>query len=928
MNIKLKHLFLIPYLFFFFSSSFFACDETSTVVNGIVNNGDGTFTVTITACMEPNDFSGSADYFFASFTGANTISASPSTLSYSDGTVHTLNAISGTNGDATWSGSTVSTFVSQTCFTVSIVLDGMPTGLSTENGRSSCSHTATFPTTVNLTCTSSGGVFTDSGGAAGNYGSNQNIVTTICPDSPGGVVSVAFSGIVNSDSGFGSCEDILSIYQGQSTAGTFVGAFCELNTSPGTIVSTDPSGCLTFQFVSDGSTNRPGWNATVTCSNPCNTSATLSGSSSICSGNGTNLSVALTGTPPWSITYTDGTTPVTVNGINASPFVINVTPTSTKTYSLTAVSNAQCAGTFSGTATVSVSTALAPTYTMTSTGTTCAGPNTGSITINPSSANTTFDWVSGPIVSPIPAGNLPGGASDERALTNLPVGTYCVDITRNTNSTTNSVIFSETFETGGTNWTINNSSGANIFVINNTYPGGTCVTGLGPFTVPVVPNQPAAVTAGPNSNYLHIMATTTSGLTCGGGSTTPFPPLNANFDGATSDQKVTMNTPISTLGMTNVVVSFYWLAQGETSGQDDFGSIEYSLNGGAFVQIGAKLRNQTTWINTTLTDPSWSNQASLVFRIRWQNDASSSVDPPLAIDQFIVTADVTTSCPSTVQECFTLVAPANITPTFTALAAVCQNAAAPVLPLTSLNGITGTWSPAVSTATSGTKTFTFTPNAGQCGLTTTITLLVNPILTPAITCGTLTTTSVQFNWVALAGAANYAVSYSINGAASINGGTIATTTFTVTGLSPADNVVITVTPTGTGCYLAGTGNCTSNNCVPPVITVQPIGNQTICEGLPTNFDVTVTGGTNFQWQISTDNGTSYTNLSNGGIYSNVTTNNLAISDVTGLNGNIYQLVVTAADPLCPATTNPALTLTVTPRTIPLFTQIQQFVKIQ
>ncbi len=72
-----------------------------------------------------------------------------------------------------------------------------------------------------------------------------------------------------------------------------------------------------------------------------------------------------------------------------------------------------------------------------------------------------------------------------------------------------------------------------------------------------------------------------------------------------------------------------------------------------------------------------------------------------------------------------------VTPTFAPIPPVCQNAAPPVLPTSSTNAtpITGTWSPAVSTANLGTTTYTFTPTAGQCvtatPVTTTITVISN-----------------------------------------------------------------------------------------------------------------------------------------------------------------------------------------------------------
>ncbi len=77
------------------------------------------------------------------------------------------------------------------------------------------------------------------------------------------------------------------------------------------------------------------------------------------------------------------------------------------------------------------------------------------------------------------------------------------------------------------------------------------------------------------------------------------------------------------------------------------------------------------------------------------------------------------------------------------------------------------------------------------------------------------------------------------------------------------------------------------NCTPPSISNQP-GAVTVCENRTTSFTVAATGsGTlSYQWQ---EDGV---NLSNGGVYSNVTTATLNISDVTGLNGKQYQVIIT------------------------------------
>jgi gliding motility-associated-like protein len=66
-----------------------------------------------------------------------------------------------------------------------------------------------------------------------------------------------------------------------------------------------------------------------------------------------------------------------------------------------------------------------------------------------------------------------------------------------------------------------------------------------------------------------------------------------------------------------------------------------------------------------------------------------------------------------------------VTPTFNLIPPFCEGGTAPVLPTTSLNGITGTWNPSVvSNAASG--VYTFTPNVGQCATPTTLPVLVVP----------------------------------------------------------------------------------------------------------------------------------------------------------------------------------------------------------
>ncbi len=73
----------------------------------------------------------------------------------------------------------------------------------------------------------------------------------------------------------------------------------------------------------------------------------------------------------------------------------------------------------------------------------------------------------------------------------------------------------------------------------------------------------------------------------------------------------------------------------------------------------------------------------------------------------------------------------NSTPVFASQNAICSGAASVALPATSSNSITGTWLPAINTTV--TTTYTFTPNAGQCASTSTMTIVVNANVAPSFT---------------------------------------------------------------------------------------------------------------------------------------------------------------------------------------------------
>ena len=66
-------------------------------------------------------------------------------------------------------------------------------------------------------------------------------------------------------------------------------------------------------------------------------------------------------------------------------------------------------------------------------------------------------------------------------------------------------------------------------------------------------------------------------------------------------------------------------------------------------------------------------------------------------------------------------------PTFNPLADICAGGQAPALPLTSINGYSGSWTPSViNTSTPGNFNYVFTPNAGECATGATLTITITP----------------------------------------------------------------------------------------------------------------------------------------------------------------------------------------------------------
>lgn len=121
--------------------------------------------------------------------------------------------------------------------------------------------------------------------------------------------------------------------------------------------------------------------------------ATISGNATITKGSNANLRVDLTGSPPWNISYSDGTGSHNITGITNSPYYITVFPEDTTTYTLVSVGDARCSAATSGAATIQVDSVI--------NGTKCIvikpGPSTSKdlliMQANPTSRNNTSCFI-------------------------------------------------------------------------------------------------------------------------------------------------------------------------------------------------------------------------------------------------------------------------------------------------------------------------------------------------------------------------------------------------------------------------------------------------------------------------------------------------------------------------------------------------------
>lgn len=190
--------------------------------------------------------------------------------------------------------------------------------------------------TVNTTTT-----YTVTGTAAGCSGSEA--ITITVTSNPTITVSPANPVICNSQSTTLTASGA-STYTWSPPTG--------LSGTTGATVTANPTSTTTYTV--NGANGSCTGSTTVTVSVNALPTATVSGGGNICNDGSSTVTVTitLTGTPPWSLTYTDGTNSTTVSGINTSPYTF--TTSTAGIYTVSALNDANCPGSSNGAALVNV----------------------------------------------------------------------------------------------------------------------------------------------------------------------------------------------------------------------------------------------------------------------------------------------------------------------------------------------------------------------------------------------------------------------------------------------------------------------------------------------------------------------------------------------------------------------------------------------
>ncbi len=142
--------------------------------------------------------------------------------------------------------------------------------------------------------------------------------------------------------------------------------------------------------------------------------------------------------------------------------------------------------------------------------------------------------------------------------------------------------------------------------------------------LPFYPNTPGedsvfsgTINGAPHSRYLHIhdsIAKATNGVS------------DANWNtNAASDRFCHVGTSFCTLGYSNTIFTFFWIAGGYVSAGDTdaYGEVYYRVNGGKWKRTGRdKYYDQPVWKYEIIQDTGFNNKENVEIGFRWVNKAT------------------------------------------------------------------------------------------------------------------------------------------------------------------------------------------------------------------------------------------------------------------------------------------------------------------
>jgi uncharacterized protein (TIGR02145 family) len=425
-----------------------------------------------------------------------------------------------------------------------------------------------------------------------------------------------------------------------------------------------------------------------------------------------SITAAPTSTTPYSVTYSlSGCTPATATGtvtVNPAPTVSvnSATVCSGATVTITATPS-QTGGTYAwstGATTNSITTA--PTSTTTYTVTYSLGsctPSTGNgmVTVSPSitpSLSEPFPICLGETFSALPTTSNEG-----------ITGTWSPDLD-NTQTTTYTFIPDAGQCAESTTLTL---------TVNQVSTGTDIITSCTPITW----IDGITYAASNNSATFTIVGGAASG--CDSLVTLDLTMLPSPASSTTDETICSSQLPYTWNGLTFNAAGSQTATLEGSNGCDSLATLNLTVTPAPTVSVNSA--TICSGVSTTITaTPSQSGGTYL-----WSTGATTSsiLVTPTSSTSYTVTYNLGTCTPATAIGTITVTAPS--TPTFTQVGPYLSGASIPALATTSTNGISGTWSPAISNTT--TTTYTFTPSAGQCGTTTTMSITINQPLQYTLT---------------------------------------------------------------------------------------------------------------------------------------------------------------------------------------------------